>query len=65
MKEFISLSIFNELFKKKKIRRIKMATKKEISMIGFDIVAYAGDARTDLIDALKAAKAGKLMKQKS
>ena len=25
-----------------------MATKEEISMIGFEIVAYAGDAQTDL-----------------
>ena len=28
-----------------------MATKEEISMIGFEIVAYAGDAQTDLIAA--------------
>lgn len=35
------------------------ATKKDISMVGFDIVAYAGDAKTDLIDALRRAKEGK------
>ncbi len=35
-----------------------MATKQEISMIGFEIVAYAGDAMTDLIDALDAARDG-------
>lgn len=35
-----------------------MATKKEISMTGFAIVAYAGDAKTDLITALEAAKKG-------
>ena len=35
-----------------------MATKHEISMIGFEIVAYAGDAQTDLIAALDAARAG-------
>lgn len=35
-----------------------MATKKEISMTGFDIVAYAGDAETDLLDALDAAHKG-------
>ncbi len=35
-----------------------MATKEEISMIGFEIVAYAGDAQTDLIAALDAARAG-------
>ena len=28
-----------------------MATKEEISMIGFEIVAYAGDAQTDLLAA--------------
>ena len=35
-----------------------MATKQEISMIGFEIVAYAGDAQTDLIAALDAARTG-------
>ena len=35
-----------------------MATKEEISMIGFEIVAYAGDAQTDLIAALDAARSG-------
>lgn len=35
-----------------------MATKEEISMTGFAIVAYAGDAKTDLIDALNAARNG-------
>lgn len=35
-----------------------MATKQEISMIGFEIVAYAGDAQTDLIAALDAAREG-------
>lgn len=35
-----------------------MATKEEISMTGFAIVAYAGDARTDLIEALNEAKKG-------
>lgn len=35
-----------------------MATKEEISMIGFEIVAYAGDAQTDLLSALDAARDG-------
>lgn len=35
-----------------------MATKQEISMIGFEIVAYAGDAQTDLIAAIDAARKG-------
>lgn len=35
-----------------------MATKEEISMIGFEIVAYAGDAQTDLIEACKKASLG-------
>lgn len=35
-----------------------MATKEEISMIGFEIVAYAGDAQTDLLAAVDAARAG-------
>ena len=44
-----------------------MATKEEISMIGFEIVATAGDAMTDLLHALDAregdfAKAEELQK---
>lgn len=35
-----------------------MATKQEISMIGFEIVAYAGDAQTDLLAALDKAREG-------
>ena len=35
-----------------------MATKEEISMVGFEIVAYAGDAQTDLLAALDAARKG-------
>lgn len=35
-----------------------MATKEEISMVGFQIIANAGDAQTDLFEALNAAKAG-------
>lgn len=35
-----------------------MATKEEISMTGFAIVAYAGDAKTDLIEALNEARKG-------
>ena len=35
-----------------------MATKEEISMIGFEIVAYAGDAQTDLIAAIDVARCG-------
>lgn len=35
-----------------------MATKQEISMTGFSIVAYAGDAQSDLIEALEAARQG-------
>ncbi|CVN56475.1 lactose-specific phosphotransferase EIIA [Streptococcus pneumoniae] len=29
-----------------------MKSKEEINMLGFTIVAYAGDARSDLMDAL-------------
>ena len=36
-----------------------MATKEEISMAGFEIVAYAGDAKTALIQALNSAQNGK------
>ncbi len=32
--------------------------KEEVAMIGFEIVAYAGDARSKLINALKAAEKG-------
>lgn len=35
-----------------------MATKEEISMIGFEIVAYAGDAQTDLLAACEKARTG-------
>ena len=35
-----------------------MASKEEISMIGFEIVAYAGDAQTDLIAACEKASQG-------
>lgn len=33
--------------------------KKEVAMMGFEIVAYAGDARSNLLQALKDAKEGK------
>lgn len=36
-----------------------MSTKEEISMIGFEIVAYAGDAQTDLLKACAAARDGR------
>lgn len=32
--------------------------RQEIAMLGFEIVAYAGDARSKLMDALKSAQAG-------
>ena len=35
-----------------------MATKEEISMSGFEIVAYAGDAKTAVMKALTAAQEG-------
>ena len=35
-----------------------MATKEEVSMVGFALVAYAGDARTAALKALDAAEAG-------
>ena len=35
-----------------------MATKEEISMVGFAIVAYAGDAKTALMQALEKARKG-------
>lgn len=42
----------------RRAKGLKMATKEEISMVGFEIVAYAGDAQTDLIAALDAARTG-------
>lgn len=42
-----------------------MATKEEISMIGFEIIANAGDAMTDLIAALDAARQGDFDKAES
>lgn len=35
-------------------------SKKEVSMVGFDIVAYSGDARSSLIQAMKKASEGKI-----
>lgn len=32
--------------------------REEITLLGFEIVAYAGDARSKLLDALKAARSG-------
>ena len=32
--------------------------KKEVAMVGFEIVAYAGEARSNLLQALKEAKKG-------
>ncbi len=39
-----------------------MVSKEEISMVGFTIVAYAGDAKTDLLNALKLAREEKFKK---
>lgn len=36
----------------------KMTTKKEISMVGFTIVAHAGDAKVDLLNAIDCARKG-------
>lgn len=36
--------------------------KQRMSMVGFDIVAYAGDARSSLLEALKQAKDGEITK---
>lgn len=33
-------------------------TKEELQMLGFEIVAYAGDARSKLLESLNAAQAG-------
>ncbi|MBG9983149.1 PTS lactose/cellobiose transporter subunit IIA [Aerococcaceae bacterium DSM 111020] len=33
--------------------------REEVTMIGFEIVAYAGDARSKLLEALKLARTGK------
>ena len=39
-----------------KLEELLMATKNDISMVGFAIVAYAGDAKSDLIEALNQAR---------
>ena len=36
--------------------------REEVTLLGFEIVAYAGDARSKLLEALKAAEAGDFMK---
>ena len=40
-------------------------TKEEMTLLGFEIVAYAGDARSKLLEALKAAEKGDLLKRKA
>ena len=40
----------------------KNLSRKDISMIGFEIVAYAGDARSSLLEAIKCAKKGEFDK---
>ncbi|AOF49886.1 PTS lactose/cellobiose transporter subunit IIA [Tetragenococcus halophilus] len=39
-----------------------MINKEEISKVGFALVAYAGDAKADLFDALKQARQGNFKK---
>lgn len=39
--------------------------KEEVQLLGFEIVAYAGDARSKLIEALKAAENGDFTKAES
>ena len=39
--------------------------KEEVQLLGFEIVAYAGDARSKLIEALKAAENGDFAKAES
>ena len=36
--------------------------REEVTLLGFEIVAYAGDARSKLLEALKAAEAGDFTK---
>ena len=36
--------------------------REEVTLLGFEIVAYAGDARSKLLEALKAAEAGDFVK---
>ena len=36
--------------------------REEVTLLGFEIVAYAGDARSQLLEALKAAEAGDFAK---
>ena len=39
--------------------------KEEVQLLGFEIVAYAGDARSKLIEALKVAENGDFAKAES
>lgn len=40
----------------------KNLTRQDIGMIGFEIVAYSGDARSSLLEAIKCAKRGEFDK---
>ena len=41
---------------KRKQKEEKKMTKDELSMVGFEIVAYSGDARSTLLELLKESK---------
>lgn len=45
------------------MKKVKL-TKEQISMVGFDIVAYSGDARSSLMQAMKKASEGKISEAK-
>lgn len=62
-------NIFNNSYSEIDLRRIKMdaenqITKEDISMTGFSIVAYSGDARTYLMQAMDKASEGKITEAK-
>lgn len=44
--------------KREQKRRENKMTKDELSMVGFEIVAYSGDARSTLLELLKEMRAG-------
>ena len=57
--ENITIKWFINLKYKEEIMSEKEMSRKDIGMLGFENVAYSGDARSSLLEALKDARNGK------
>ena len=57
--------VTNKCEQKQTFKRGVKMNKEEVTMIGFEIVAYAGEARSNLIEAMNAARDGEYAKAES